>query len=334
MKEWYLEHTPPTITSDYDSESIVNYGEENFTDVLEVAFSDTVILYNSDLSESKVIKCVIQGNTSDTQLKSIERIGLFKIGTVKAGMYVFFENRFWLIDGYPGNNKSYEKATMVLCQYNLRWQNNNGDIIERWGNFSSASKYDVGEGGNNVIFLTSNNYSIKLPFDKETLELDGKRVFIDKHVHNPTKVFKITRDDDILSDYGDEHGCVLNFIADKTELNLEVDNPELRICDYFSHTPLPSVKEIIATIVGNENLRYGRKKTYEARITDLDGNELSFDNFKWNVENTYIKSNIIQNKIELYIDDDSLVGESFLLQILNDKNEILSEKNINIVEGW
>mgnify|MGYP007067791855 FL=1 len=62
MKEWYLEHTPPTITSDYDSESIVNYGEENFTDVLEVAFSDTVILYNSDLSESKVIKCVIQGN--------------------------------------------------------------------------------------------------------------------------------------------------------------------------------------------------------------------------------------------------------------------------------
>lgn len=190
MKEWYLEHTPPTITSDYDSESIVNYGEENFTDVLEVAFSDTVILYNSDLSESKVIKCVIQGNTSDTQLKSIERIGLFKIGTVKAGMYVFFENRFWLIDGYPGNNKSYEKATMVLCQYNLRWQNNNGDIIERWGNFSSASKYDVGEGGNNVIFLTSNNYSIKLPFDKETLELDGKRVFIDKHVHNPTKVLK------------------------------------------------------------------------------------------------------------------------------------------------
>lgn len=138
-----------------------------------------------------------------------------------------------MIDGYPGNNKSYEKATMVLCQYNLRWQNNNGDIIERWGNFSSASKYDVGEGGNNVIFLTSNNYSIKLPFDKETLELDGKRVFIDKHVHNPTKVFKITRDDDILSDYGDEHGCVLNFIADKTELNLEVDNPELRICDYF-----------------------------------------------------------------------------------------------------
>lgn len=334
MKEWYLEHTPPTITSDYDSESIVNYGEENFTDVLEVAFSDTVILYNSDLSESKVIKCVIQGNTSDTQLKSIERIGLFKIGTVKAGMYVFFENRFWLIDGYPGNNKSYEKATMVLCQYNLRWQNNNGDIIERWGNFSSASKYDVGEGGNNVIFLTSNNYSIKLPFDKETLELDGKRVFIDKHVHNPTKVFKITRDDDILSDYGDEHGCVLNFIADKTELNLEVDNPELRICDYFFPTPLPSVKKIITTIVGNENLRYGRKKTYEARFTDLDGNELSFDNFKWNVENAYIKSNIIQNKIELYIDDDSLVGESFLLQILNDKNEILSEKNINIVEGW
>lgn len=56
-------------------------------------------------------------------LKSMERIGLFSIGTVKAGMYVFFENRYWLIDGLPGTQGIYEKATMCLCQYNLRWQN-------------------------------------------------------------------------------------------------------------------------------------------------------------------------------------------------------------------
>lgn len=47
-------------------------------------------------------------------LKSMERIGLFSIGTVKAGMYVFFENRYWLIDGLPGTQGIYEKLQCVF----------------------------------------------------------------------------------------------------------------------------------------------------------------------------------------------------------------------------
>ena len=58
-----------------------------------------------------------------------------------------------------------------------------------------------------MIFLTSNNYTILVPQDEETFELDGKRVFIDLNKRNPRIVFKITRDDDVLYNYN-SHGGV------------------------------------------------------------------------------------------------------------------------------
>nr|DAX50116.1 MAG TPA: head closure knob [Caudoviricetes sp.] len=346
MKEWYLEHTPPESTSGYESDAMLEYGESDFTDILYTDFAKTVTLYNYDLSESKEVRCIVQGTTADTQLKSMERIFLFEIGTVKAGMYIFFENRYWLIDGYPGNNGSYEKATSVLCQYNLRWQNAKGEILERWCSLTSASKYDVGENGNNTILLTSNNYSIKIPYDDEVIELEDKRVFIDKRKTNPTKVFKLTRDDDVLYDYGDEyHGSILNFIVDKDEFNPTTDNQELRICNYRSTTPsIPDTpdtptEETVVSIVGSGTLRIGRTKTWTVEFKDKDENDVAIDGWKWNIKADFDTSELVMQESELSIkitaqDDDSLVDESFLLQILIGDSSVMAEKQIDIVGGY
>ena len=345
MKEWYLEHTPPESTYGYESDAISEYGESDFTDILFTDFAKTVTLYNHDLSESKEVRCIVQGNTADTQLKSMERIFLFEIGTVKAGMYIFFENRYWLIDGYPGNNGSYEKAISVLCQYNLRWQNTKGEILERWCSLTSASKYDVGENGNNTILLTSNNYSIKIPYDDEVIELEGKRVFIDKRKTNPTKVFKLTRDDDVLYDYGDEyHGSILNLIADKDEFNPTSDNQELRICDYNSipstpDAPTTPTEEIVVSIVGFDTIRVGKTKSWSVEFKDKNGNNVEVDDWKWNIKADFDTSKLARQESDLEIkitaqDDDSLVDESFLLQILSGDGTILAEKQIDIIEGF
>ena len=345
MKEWYLEHTPPESTSGYESDAISEYGESDFTDILFTDFAKTVTLYNHDLSESKEVRCIVQGNTADTQLKSMERIFLFEIGTVKAGMYIFFENRYWLIDGYPGNNGSYEKAISVLCQYNLRWQNTKGEILERWCSLTSASKYDVGENGNNTILLTSNNYSIKIPYDDEVIELEGKRVFIDKRKTNPTKVFKLTRDDDVLYDYGDEyHGSILNLIADKDEFNPTSDNQELRICDYNSipstpDAPTTPTEEIVVSIVGFDTIRVGKTKSWSVEFKDKNGNNVEVDDWKWNIKADFDTSKLARRESDLEIkitaqDDGSLVDESFLLQILSGDGTILAEKQIDIIEGF
>ena len=63
MKEWYLmnNHKPNTV-SGYEGDILTDFAQSNFTDVLETAFSDVVLLYNHDLSACKEIRCVIQWN--------------------------------------------------------------------------------------------------------------------------------------------------------------------------------------------------------------------------------------------------------------------------------
>ena len=331
MKEWYLNCPSPNITSGYENDALSEYAQDNFTDVLETTFSDTALLFNYSLSESKEIKCIIQGNIANTQLKSMERTILVPIGTLHSGDYVFFEDEYWIVDGRPGNNKSYEKATLKECQYKLRWQKDDGTIIERWVYLTSSSKYDVGENGNNTIILTSNNYLITIPNDEDSMTLDGKRVFIDLS-DIPEKVFKITRNDDVLFAHG-SHGGTLNLIADKTEFNKETDNQELRICDYIDSSPTtpPSepttpdeTEDLSATISGNVNLKVGFSRTYTVNFTDESGNEVDWNDvgFSWNVISDFdsglIEQTISGNTIKLSVDDENLIGGSFILSVVMD----------------
>lgn len=338
MQEWYLlnQNTRPNATGGFENDMFLENKDDAFAEALETDIAVSVILYNSDLSNGKNIRCIVQGNTADTQLKSLERTVLFPIGTVKAGMYVFFENRYWLVIGYPGNNGIYEKVTIVLCQYLLRWQNSDGNIVERWCNAVSASKYDVGENGNYTITLSSNTYTILIPGDSECLNLDRKRVFIDKKKINPEKVFKMTRTDDILYDYGDEyHGSVLSFIADKTELNLKTDNQELGICDYIDtdHKEYEDDKNsIFAKIIGSDSIKIKRKKIYYAKFYS-DKNctvETECSNFTWDVsDDIQIEKTIHENSIEILISDEGYVGKNLFLKIISN-SQTISEKEIEI----
>ena len=347
MKEWYLTNPKPNITSGYENDALSEYAQDNFTDVLETTFSNTALLFNYSLSESKEIKCIIQGNIANTQLKSMERTILVPIGTLHSGDYIFFEDEYWIVDGRPGNNKSYEKATLKECQYKLRWQKDDGTIIERWVNLTSSSKYDVGENGNNTIILSSNNYLIIIPNDKDSMTLDGKRVFIDLS-DVPTKVFKITRNDDVLYNHH-THGGTLNLIADKTELNKEKDNQELWLCDYIdtsnpSTPPTPpsepttpdETEDLSATISGTTNLRIGVTRTYTATLSDKDGNALQWDDTKygWNVVSDFdVNQSVTENKISLTVEDEDCIDSSFILQVIKlDDNSVIGDFEITVID--
>lgn len=340
MKEWYLltSDTRPNSIGGYENDAFIDYKDDAFQEALQTDVATTVTLYNSDLSESKEIRCIVQGNTADTQLKSLERIVLVPIGTLKAGMYILFEDRYWLITGYPGNNKIYEKATMILCQYKLRWQDDTGKIIERWANFTSASKYDTGHSGNQTIMLTSNNFTIWIPEDDDSATLDTRRVFIDRDEVHPTKVFEITRSDDVLYLFGEAHGGILSFIADKDELNLEVDRPDLGLCDYKEPTPLPpepdETTDLLAAIIGSNKLKCGFDRDYTVEFKNSNGDIQQNVEFVWNVVSDFnIKQTAKDNFITLFVDDESCIGNSFLLQVIVNGN-ILSEIAIDIIEAF
>lgn len=343
MKEWYLmnNHKPNTV-SGYEGDILTDFAQSNFTDVLETAFSDAVLLYNHDLSECTEIRCVIQGNSADTYLKSMERVALFPIGTVKAGMYIFFENRYWLITGYPSSNKSYEKATVKLCQYKVKWQNSDGTIVERWVSTQSSSKYDDGLKDSNTMTLTSDSIMLLLPNDDESLTLDGKRIFIDKK-NPPNKVYLVSRADSVLYDYGEDHGGMFCFITEKTELNESTDRPDLGICDYISPATQPEEDDkttilssaITGTISGNKNLKVGFARTYTANLVDEDGNAVEWsDEFKWNIVGD-IEVDLTENgnQVELFVDDEDLVDEKFKLALCHE-DRMLDEIVMTIVSPF
>ena len=316
MQEWYLigNKTSPNMIGGYENDGFLDCKDDAFYETLQTDLANTVIVYNYDLSESREIRGIVDGNTADTQLKSMERSILVPIGTLHSGDYVFFEDEYWIVDGRPGNNKIYEKATLKECQYKLRWQKDDGSIVERFANFTSSSKYDVGENGNNTIILSSNNYLIIMPNDKDSMTIEGKRVFIDLS-DVPEKVFKITRNDDVLFNHHG-HGGTLNFIADKVEFNKDKDNQELGICNYIPISsptpPTPSNPDETAdlsaeiTFKGTQELKIGgNTKTLTGYFIDKDGNTTS-DIGKWEVFaidelKPYIKPTITGNILKIKV---------------------------------
>lgn len=266
---------------------------------------------------------------------------------IKIGEYLHDtkDDTYWLIYNSFNVNDVHYEGKMIQCNYLLRWQLANGEIIERYSNIVSASKYDVGETGNSTLVLSSNNYTILIGYCEEGFELEGKRVFIDMKPTKPTKVFKITRSDDVLYNSGNM-GSLLSFIADKTEFNPNDDNQELRICDYNKNTtpipPQPSIPDettdLTAKITGNINLKNGYSRTYVANFVDNKGKSIEFESieFKWNIVadvnvSSYLHSNELSNNIEIYVDNEELIDSSFLLQIIF-KDSVISEIKINIVE--
>lgn len=261
---------------------------------------------------------------------------------IKIGEYLHDtkDDTYWLIYNSFNVNDVHYEGKMIQCNYLLRWQLASGEIVERYSNIVSASKYDVGENGNSTLVLSSNNYTVLIGYCEEGFELEGKRVFIDMKPTKPTKVFKITRSDDVLYNSGNM-GSLLSFIADKVEFNPNADNQELRICDYNSNTPLPptpsepnETTDLRCAISGNINLKNGYSRTYTVTFTDKDGNSVDWQNanYQWDVKSDFdVKQTISDNKITVSVNDENLIGGSFFIQIVIGKT-VLSEIKVNIVE--
>ena len=262
---------------------------------------------------------------------------------IKIGEYLHDtkDDTYWLIYNSFNVNDVHYEGKMIQCNYLLRRQIANGKIIERYSNIVSASKYDVGETGNSTLVLSSNNYTILIGYCGEGFELEGKRVFIDIKPTKPTKVFKITRSDDVIYN-SDGAGSLLSFIADKTEFNPNKDNQELRICDYIDpSSPLPPTPPepdettvLRCVISGNASLKNGYKRPYSVKFTDKDENTINWENinFKWNIVNDPgLITNAYENKIDILFDDEDSIGSSFLLQVIVE-GKILAESKITIIE--
>lgn len=187
-----------------------------------------------------------------------------------AGDYVEWADAMWLMVSCDWDKEVYTYGKMQQCNYVLKWQNTEAEIIERWSVILSASKYNNGEKYNNVIVVGSNQLMVYLPIDGETLKLrSDKRLMVDFNTESP-KCYDITRVDTVTMGYDgtaepryDGKGCIL-LVLTETEINPDVDRVDLMLCDYINPNDIPHPSPINITYSGLPQLRIGGRKTFTA----------------------------------------------------------------------
>lgn len=179
------------------------------------------------------------------------------------GSLVKWCNGHWLVTEVDPNNEVYTRGIMLECNHILRWIAADGNIIERWCVIADGTKYLAGEtvGSYNENGLTAGDtrISVSLARDEYTIQLArDQRFLIDDEESDTVLAYRLTKPYKIGGVYGGKG--VMTFIL--TEVNTEDDdNFELRIADYYSHFPRPTVGtdnsqnkvEVATTATGRRN---------------------------------------------------------------------------------
>lgn len=310
----------------------------------EDTFDTEEVLLNDVPTQLMIIKDT-DGNTFKKKIKSVHG-NKFNLGD-----YVTWNGQKWLIALVDVDEKTWNRGYMYLCTVPLRWQNSEGKIIERYVYAEDFTKYSNGVTGNNTITIGDNQYGLTLPVDEETKKLKRDMRFpIDFDDSEQPDIYKLTNRKVKLSDnqYFGRGGTMIvtmSFDAFNTNDDKKVameDGQEVWICNYNnSHTPLPptpsepnETTDLRCAISGNTNLKNGYRRTYTVTFTDKDENVFDWQNvnYQWNIQSDFeIKQTVRDNKVTVSVNDESLIGGSFFVQIVIGVT-MLSEIKINIVE--
>ena len=92
------------------------------------------------------------------------------------------------------------------------------------------------------------------------------------------------------------------------------------------------------TISPTSSLRVGVSKTYKLTITDSSGNDItsSQNDYSWNIVSDFVnqfQQVVTDNKIKLTVENEDLIGETFVLQVLVG-TEVKISQTIEIMELW
>lgn len=309
-------------------------------------FEDTYdtddVLINNIPRKLMIIKDT-DGNTFKKKIKACHN-SKFNLGD-----YIIWNNQVWLVTLIDSDEKTWNRGYMYLCTVPLRWQNADGQIIERWGYSEDFTKYSSGVIGNSTLQVGDNQYGLTLPIDSETKKLKRDlRFAIDLDDVEEPEIYKLSNrkvnlNNNMYFNRGSTMILTLSYDAfnrTKDKHVLREDGSQVWICDY--HSPIPSPEppapnettDLSAVITGGNTLRCGRAKTWTVTFTDQDGNEVNDRGFRWNVVSDHnITQNINGQKIQLKVDDEQLIDCSFILSVMIG-DTVVADTNISVVDGF
>ena len=342
-KKWYLMNGTDRY-SGFENDDFESQAQEGFNEILSTFLGKELELYSSDLLQKQNIRCIVQNNVGNTELSSMEREILVPIGSCKAGMYFKYQDLFWMVTGLVDNNMMYEKALVLLCQYYLKWQNSNGDIVGRWVNVISNAQYNSGTTNSSKgtsMILQSDQLMLTAPFDDDVLSLKEQMRLIISYKKSIPSAYEITRLDSVPYAYG--NNGIVPIIVNQTPLQPENDNLELGICNYtpLSSTSINPIKEDSIKIIpkikcSSKNIIVGTQGSkFFATFTDSDGNELSDIKHHWEIvfekkEHLTIKEN--ENYILIKTSNEEFIDSKLkLILSLDNESNIKTEIIVDII---
>lgn len=235
-------------------------------------------------------------------------------------------------------NEIHWQGKFTLCNWILKWQNKNGDILEYPCYDINSTQYNSGEQSNRQFTVGSSQHMITLPCDENTISLcTPKRFILDKNKVNPT-VFIVTQNDNTSYNYG-KRGLVRITLYENV-YNPNTDRADLGICDYIDvsvpvcpHEPIGihAVIEYRTTIIKSG----GNYQTFIGKFMDKDNNEVIIDSYKWSVVCNFkdaLMFETVDNTIKISIDNDEYIDEEFKL-IFSDINNQYSDSIIVRIES-
>ena len=336
-QEWYLMKSDHDTVSGFETDDFENFAKDGFEEALNSALAENVEICNYDLSIRTPARVVMNGKVQDTKLNSISRQMLFPIGLCRAGQYVYYKERYWIIVGLEDDNGIYGKAVLALCNYYLTWQNDHGQIIQRWANITSASQYNTGETSDQFAVIRTDQLMLIMPNDDECIMLPHrKRFIIDKRcklyeksfspevtvdTSKPVITYYITRTDNVLYDYqksGHSEYMITQEEQHDNDGYYVIDGKGYWLCDVPAENG-NKTNILSCEIVCEEPVIYNglEPSVFLAKFYDEDGKEIAASP-QWSIDCDFendLDIQYIDNSISISVNNEKLLNKSFELSL-------------------
>lgn len=261
---------------------------------------------------------------------------------INVGDYVEWANSHWIVKTCDYDDELYRDGDLEQCNYLLKWQNELGEIIERWAVIKSASKYNDGLAETKVLSTGSDKLSIVIPLDAEALKLKkskGKKFLIDYNKEDPS-AYLLANTGNVPDTYNG-HG-VTSWIVEECIYTASEDDLKYGVCDYVPPEVLIENDDettilssaVTGTISGNQKLRIGSSRTYTATLFDKKGLEVNWtDDCVWGISGDISVTSVVEgDTIRLSVDDESYQDCTFTLSVI--KGDITIAKTEITVIGF
>lgn len=275
----------------------ISRAKRDYVSTSETSLSRKIAKINN---EERQFLIVSQGNNS-MHTKTITSMPDEKFYD---GDYIVWNNRHWLITETDSEDEIYSRGTIRECQRTIRWQNKNGEIVERW---CVVEDKNTGKGinSNEKIDLINTIFYVLLPLDEETMKIHRyQRFIIDVDMEEPNTY--VVSDRNVISKIycPENQRGIIGLTLTQDERSQTKDDIENVIADY---------KEPKENIIGtNCEIEFsgsepsikagGRYKTFKAKFFDDDDNPINSVAAKWTV--TFMPEQ--EKYFDVVIDGDSL----------------------------